>query len=489
MTKSLRSAEGMCKHIELSLFKIKICKLREPHHPKRCSYYHDAKKDRRRPLSFAYVADMCIYALNEKECPYGDNCKNSHNRVEEFYHPTKYKTKFCATYPNSTTCEYGDFCCFAHSEFDIKIDLIDKFEKDVDFYLFHFKTVWCPFNEINHIRDQCVYAHNWQDYRRKSNVYTYDKIQCKNWDHTKIINVYLDGCANGLSCVHSHGWKEQEYHPLSFKTTPCKHKECQKLHCPFYHGMKDKRTPVTSIFVYAPRTRVFTFARHPDQIPTISKAVYNAYPTQASPMEGLHYSPVDSPTGEASSLGLNVGRSYSPATGSPTGLNPFAPQFTRKYSYPERSANRSPPPGLDPAKKEEMVDSFTIVTQSFVKEPIFIPIQPVPRSTLSISYKTKPAPINESRDFIDELPVISKNKLQFLVLEPDEDDKQPIRFTDPLEDFLEGNGLRHLYKKFASFGITKEDMTSLTEVTLQQLGIFGEDNSKMLKAVQNIILN
>ena len=39
--------------------------------------------------------------------------------------------------------------------------MIDKFDKDIDFYMFHFKTVWCPYNEDDHKRDICVYAHNW----------------------------------------------------------------------------------------------------------------------------------------------------------------------------------------------------------------------------------------------------------------------------------------------------------------------------------------
>ena len=142
MNKVHLNGDYICKHLDLSIFKTKPCKIRESHNPKRCAFYHDSKKDRRRTLHYSYLADMCVYALNEKECPYGDNCRNSHNRVEEFYHPSKYKTKYCTAYPDRVpNCEYGDFCCFAHSEPDIKIDLIHKFEEDIDYYIFHFKTV------------------------------------------------------------------------------------------------------------------------------------------------------------------------------------------------------------------------------------------------------------------------------------------------------------------------------------------------------------
>jgi hypothetical protein len=106
----------------------------------------------------------------------GDSCSRSHNRVEEFYHPEKYKVKFCSSYPDKLeSCDYGDMCAFAHSEDEVTVDLLGKFEKNTDFYMFHFKTVWCPYSDTNHQRDACVYAHNWQDFRRKPHVFDYEK--------------------------------------------------------------------------------------------------------------------------------------------------------------------------------------------------------------------------------------------------------------------------------------------------------------------------
>lgn len=96
------------------------------------------------------------------KCPLGDNCKNAHNRVEEFYHPEKYKTKFCQSYPDHLeSCEYGAaFCAFAHHENELKIDLLHLMPQDADFYMFYFKTAWCPF-PFEHDKELCVYAHNW----------------------------------------------------------------------------------------------------------------------------------------------------------------------------------------------------------------------------------------------------------------------------------------------------------------------------------------
>lgn len=83
-----------------------------------------------------------------------------HTRVEEFYHPDKYRAKLCAN-GLMNNCEYGEFCSFAHSEQEITFDLIDKFEKDQDFYFFHFKTVWCPYPTCELSPNDCVYAHSW----------------------------------------------------------------------------------------------------------------------------------------------------------------------------------------------------------------------------------------------------------------------------------------------------------------------------------------
>lgn len=60
------------------------------------------------------------------------------------------------------------------------IELIHNLEYDNDFYIFYYKTVWCPFNYINHDRANCVYAHNWQDYRRKPNIIPYKLIYINN---------------------------------------------------------------------------------------------------------------------------------------------------------------------------------------------------------------------------------------------------------------------------------------------------------------------
>jgi hypothetical protein len=155
---------GVIQLLDLNTFKTLPCKNANPHNPKKCLFYHEqSSKDRRRAPN-SYISEMCpsTQPHARKQCALQEDCTLCHNRVEDFYHPEKYKTKFCATYPDKLdSCEYGNLCAFAHHESELSINVLDKMERDVDFYMFHFKTVWCPMSDKEHQRDQCVYAHNW----------------------------------------------------------------------------------------------------------------------------------------------------------------------------------------------------------------------------------------------------------------------------------------------------------------------------------------
>eukprot|EP00347_Sterkiella_histriomuscorum_P007719 403347823 len=206
-------------------------------------HHRTGKPDKRRDDDL-YTPELCKFADTEK-CPKKDKCRRAHNRVERLYHKDKYKTKFCHCYPNKIQqCEYGDYCSFAHSVEDIKVRLIHHLlpsNQDYDFYIFYFKTEWCPFNH-EHNKAQCVYAHNFQDFRRKPNLFRYDTELCEDWQSGTFITCYEEGCKRLEKCSFSHGWKEQQFHPLVYKTLPCEEQKCFKgYECPFYHSSKDKR--------------------------------------------------------------------------------------------------------------------------------------------------------------------------------------------------------------------------------------------------------
>jgi hypothetical protein len=180
------------------------------------------------------------------ECPDGDNCNSCHNSVELNYHQNNYKNRFCIFYPdNLRKCKFGEYCSYAHSENDILIELLHNMEYDQDFFMFHFKTAFCCINHIEHDRSMCVYAHNWQDYRRKPQNHFIEQEMCPDWNSGGIVLDYSDGCPRGMDCSYSHGWKEPEYHPFFYKTQKCEYSQekCPRLAaCPFYHDFGDMRT-------------------------------------------------------------------------------------------------------------------------------------------------------------------------------------------------------------------------------------------------------
>ena len=248
--KHLDNDQNLIKHINVKVFKKSPCRLSNNHNQKRCFYFHnlnDRVRNLKCKISRSISPKLCeiISKKSGGKCFLKENCPKSHNQVEYLYHKANYKKKFCSNYPNNLDkCEYGEFCSFAHSELEVRTELIHNYQYDYDFYIFNYKTVWCPFNLSKHEKSLCVYAHNWQDYRRKPNKVKYEGNHCKNWKNNKFINNYSDGCFNGLNCNKCHGWKELEFHPDNFKMNPCLLGDnCFKKNsgCSNYHSLREKR--------------------------------------------------------------------------------------------------------------------------------------------------------------------------------------------------------------------------------------------------------
>lgn len=229
-------------------FKVEKCELKSKHSDKQCYFYHSNKDRRRNLMTTYYSCELCTNA--DKSCINGDLCTKSHNQIEVLYHIDKFKTRFCCFYDESKSltkineeCPYGSICSFVHSEAEIRIELIDKLPRNESFYLYSFKTILCPYDSY-HDKANCVYAHNYQDYRRNPLYFTYDKKHCHNWNSKKFVVNYSEECSKSYNCSYSHGWKELDFHPLVYKTVKCKfHKGgCEKGdNCPYYHNNEKKR--------------------------------------------------------------------------------------------------------------------------------------------------------------------------------------------------------------------------------------------------------
>lgn len=242
-TPLISESKDEIKHLNLLNFKVYRCEKTNCADLKSCPYFHSGADRRRDMIRHKYVSDLCENISRGLVCPFHDTCKYSHNHFESLYHPTKYKKRFCNSYPDKLeTCKYSQFCSYAHSEEELLVVLLHNYVYDRDFYLFLYKTQFCPFSYIPHNRASCVYAHNWQDLRRNPAEARTKPFSCPNWKQKTFLLHYSDGCPYGSKCEFSHGWKEADFHPANYKRIKCEKKGCHKSDaCPQFHTEADKR--------------------------------------------------------------------------------------------------------------------------------------------------------------------------------------------------------------------------------------------------------
>lgn len=228
--------------LNLAEFKTSPCKRKENHDKKLCVYFH-SEVDRRRSLNqHNYCPELCP-KITKSFCSCDDNCPFAKNKVEQLYHPERYKKKFCSHYPERINqCDYENFCSFAHNETEIKTEKLYLEKSTDEFNIYKLKTVFCPFRQ-EHERSTCPYAHNVQDFRRDPLLFNYKPEDCPYWSKSDSIQEYeRAGCMKLLSCEKCHGWKELEYHPKFYKTRPCTNfPKCDRRECPYSHMPQDKK--------------------------------------------------------------------------------------------------------------------------------------------------------------------------------------------------------------------------------------------------------
>jgi len=162
------------------------------------------------------------------------------------------KHRFCASYPAIASCRRGAACAFAHTREEARTPLLALEEENHEpscmtefFFTQKFKTLWCPIG-AQHDWHSCVYAHTYQDARRKPSI-GYGPQPCPYWSKKDTRAAYSQRCPLGIRCAYSHGAKEQLYHPNYFRTVICRDlqvKGCprRKL-CAFFHKRGERRHP------------------------------------------------------------------------------------------------------------------------------------------------------------------------------------------------------------------------------------------------------
>lgn len=207
--------QGILISIDLESFKTEPCR---NHHGTRktrqfCLGYHSDVDKRRKWKKIRYFSSRCEVNCQDKQCMF------SLNIIEEKYHPCQFKKKYCRKVLFGK-CEFGEICPSAHGDEELRLVPLHMFPIDYNFLLFLFKTQFCPFSWHRHDAFSCVYAHNWQDFKRP---YFSGQlaIACPSWKNTSRISSYYDDCPDGFSCRFCHGWKELDFHPSRLKSKGC----------------------------------------------------------------------------------------------------------------------------------------------------------------------------------------------------------------------------------------------------------------------------
>ncbi len=113
------------------------------------------------------------------------------------------------------------------------------------FFMYRYKTLYCPQIAVKHDWNACLYAHWVYDYRRPPDKFYYIAEMCP------LVAPDRGGvCKNGNVCAYSHSPLEKLYHPSKYKVFPCdslrKGTACvRKGFCAFYHSPSEQRNPVT----------------------------------------------------------------------------------------------------------------------------------------------------------------------------------------------------------------------------------------------------
>ncbi|CAD7932758.1 unnamed protein product [Amoebophrya sp. A120] len=218
-----------------------------------CCFVHEGDRDRREfAVHYSFVTEAHPDDFQPLTCIPGN---------ENYVKPRG--GKLCGSYPNPSNCPYGTRCRFAHRRQELGNLLFRPSEENVqeitdEFLILKYKTKWCP-HLYQHNWTYCVYAHNYQDYRRNPQV-GYGPVPCPFWDPRDTAkSSYNDRCKFGAQCPFSHGSKERAYHPLNFKVSTCQdigpgedRAECtREPFCAFYHNDLDKRPIVPHVMNYS----------------------------------------------------------------------------------------------------------------------------------------------------------------------------------------------------------------------------------------------
>lgn len=103
------------------------------------------------------------------------------------------------------------------------------------FYMFRYKSCWCPNRKESHDSKSCIYAHHMRDFRRPPEIFKYIAEDCETMGGNNS-EFGWELCPKGLLCNKCHTTVERLYHPDKYKRIYCDRSRCNKSEiCAFYH--------------------------------------------------------------------------------------------------------------------------------------------------------------------------------------------------------------------------------------------------------------
>jgi hypothetical protein len=147
--------------------------------------------------------------------------KEDNQRVHRIYPPP-----YDGSYPTmSLGTEDSALDATASCKRDVKgVAKHETAQYDDRFYMYRYKTAYCPNIAVKHDWTLCIYAHRFTDYRRRPDQFQYYPEECTQLNMETWVIVckrHRGECRDGDDCRYSHSTAERLYHPMKYKTSPC----------------------------------------------------------------------------------------------------------------------------------------------------------------------------------------------------------------------------------------------------------------------------
>ena len=125
-------------------------------------------------------------------------------------------------------------CLLSATPLKENLNMIYKALENFTFFMFRYKSCWCPNRKDSHDSKSCIYAHHMRDFRRPPEIFKYSSEDCE----TMSSEFGWEMCPSGLLCNKCHTTVERLYHPDKYKRIYCDRRgKCNQSEiCAFYHN-------------------------------------------------------------------------------------------------------------------------------------------------------------------------------------------------------------------------------------------------------------